>query len=176
LSFATCTSIGFASAAVALPLLLQNSMKLDISYYGIIQAVFSAGALVGSLWMGRQVRRRRTVFGFGVAVALGLCLFVAALPISIYGIAVAWFLRGVAVTVFGLTWIGTLQRLVPRNMLGRVASIDDFVSVSMLVTAFIGAGLLAQHVHPEVIFLIGGAIVMLVPSLALTRPSIRKLE
>lgn len=174
LTFALVGAIAFASSAVALPVLIKSSLKIDIDYYSVCQSLVSVGALVASAWMGRRAGlHRRGLVAYAMVFGIGACILSAGLPITIYGIAGAWLLRGAAVAVLGLIWVGTLQQLVPREMLARMASIDAFMSVSFMIVSFVSVGSLTEVVQAEAVLAGAGAILILASVLALSRKRIR---
>ena len=60
---------------------------------------------------------------YGLWIAGGLLIAVFGLPVTIYAVAPAAFLIGVAFGVPNLIFINTLQELIPGKVLGRVTSI-----------------------------------------------------
>jgi hypothetical protein len=176
LVYAITISVGFASAVVVLPVLIKRSLHLDMGYYNACQSLFSVGALISSVLIAQRLRGRgRGKIAHGMSFVIGLSLLSAALPLTIYGITVAWLIRGLAVTILSLTWVGTLQQMVPREMLGRVASIDAFVQVVWMITTVVTFGWLTDVIQPEAVLLWGGVFVSMVAVVALMHPRIRTL-
>jgi DHA3 family tetracycline resistance protein-like MFS transporter len=170
LTFAICGSFGFVTVTVLLPLLL----KTEISYLGGVQSVYWVGALLGTLWMGRTVFKRELA-GYAAAPVVALCFAAAGLPITVFGIAAVWFVRGFANNVLSLTWVGTMQRLVPRDMLGRVASIDAFIGATLLLGTFVATGALVDVVTTEALFVMIGAGALIMPIAAYSSRRFRQL-
>jgi predicted MFS family arabinose efflux permease len=172
--FGVLSSVGFATTYVAMPVLLKHSLQLDMKYLGVIQALASGGSLVASVWISRLVRaRRRGVLAYGLGIGVALSVFSMGLPITVFGVMVATVFRGILITTFALIWLESLQRMVPRAMLGRAASIDAFSGVILLIGAFVMCGWLLEVTSPENVFLIGGGLALLAPLFAILHPRIR---
>jgi DHA3 family tetracycline resistance protein-like MFS transporter len=168
--------ISIASAAIALPVLIK-SLDLDMGYFGMCQSCLAVGALIASIWMGKHVAtQRRGRLAYFMCLAIGCCIAVVGLPITIYGIAFAWLLRGMAYVLFRLIWVGTLQQLVPRDLLGRVATVDSFLQVIISVVTFVIYGWLTETVHAEAVFIVGGMVPIVTAILAYAHPRIRSFR
>jgi Na+/melibiose symporter-like transporter len=97
-------------------------------------------------------------------VPLALCSQSAPLILA------AYFLGGMGIELFNIPWFTAIQNEVPRDLLGRVSSIDFLVSY--------GAAPLALAAMPAALALVGqqagliatGVIVLVLPVLALRVP------
>jgi hypothetical protein len=88
----------------------------------------------------------------------------------------AAFVNGAALAVFGLIWTNTLQEMVPRDMLGRVVSVDMLGSFVLLPIGYALTGWLADQIGPAPVFVIGGALTVALMALGLAHPAIRHLD
>lgn len=162
---------------VALPFLLKNQLGADARALGMVYAFASAGAVLGALWLGRATRlRRRGVAAYVAWMLGGLTTLVIGLGLSLPGVVVAVMINGVLFTAFSLIWTNTLQELVPRHLLGRVASIDYLGSYALLPVGFGVTGWATDRLGAPAVFLIGGAATALLAGLGLLHPAIRKLD
>lgn len=161
---------------VALPLLVRDVLLGDARTYGAIIAAMGAGELIGTFTIS-QMRVRRVgiaIYAWAILAAVASTLL-GLLPL--FPVILAMFaVRGLSIVGFGVLWQSALQRHVPRQMLGRVVSIDWFGAVLMGPVApvvFVG---IVDAVGPAGSFVVGGvaSIVLLVPPLAVR--SIRELE
>ena len=75
-----------------------------------------------------------------------------------------------------MIWGTLLQRLVPLNMIGRVASLDFFVSIAFMPVSIAIAGPLSLLVPVEVIFIVAGIIPPVLALLALAAGRMRIVE
>ena len=98
------------------------------------------------------------------------------LPVTIYTVAPAAFLIGVAFGIPNLIFINTLQELIPGKVLGRVTSIVTLGSFALVP---VGSGLVGwatDHVGAPTIFILSGILTALLAALALLHPVIRNLD
>ncbi len=98
------------------------------------------------------------------------------LPVPLPAVAGVILVNGAAVTVFGLIWTNTLQELVPRALLGRVASIDMLGSFALLPIGYGIAGWATDLLGPALVFITGGALTCLLVLIGLAHPGIRNLD
>lgn len=163
--------------AVALPFLVKDALHADVGTLGLLYSMSSLGAIVGALWLGRFARiRRRGLITYGAGVVSALAVVAAGLTSSIPAIAVAMLVEGACVATFGLIWTNTLQELVPREMLGRVSSIDMLGSYVLLPLGFGITGWVTDAVGAPMMFVLGGAIGAGLIALGLLHPAIRGLD
>lgn len=170
-----------APFAIALPFLVKGHLNGGVGSLGLIYSMLSAGAIVGTIlgtvWLERTSGlRARGLFAYGLWIAGGLLIAVFGLSISMYAIAPAAFLIGVAFSVPNLIFITTLQELIPGKVLGRVTSIATLGSFALVP---VGSGLVGwatDHVGAPTIFLLSGVLTSLLAALALLHPAIRNLD
>ena len=98
---------------------------------------------------------------------------VSTLPFAIVGIthqywlmALCLFLVGFGFSYGNVIWGTLLQRRVPRHMLGRISSLDFFVSLALMPLSMALAGPLAEVVPIEAIFIAAGVIPLILGALA----------
>ena len=163
--------------SVAMPFLVSDFMKADVNRLGLIYAAFPLGYVVGSLWLGRyaRIRRRGLVSYLSVALAaLMLALFGLHLPLWI--LLGAALVNGIALEAEQLAWLGLLQEKIPNAELGRVFSFDALGSFVLLPAGLALAGWATQTFGPSPVFLVGGAMTVLISLCALFLPVIRRLD
>ncbi len=157
---------------VLLPLLVKNELGGSPLYLGAILAMGGVGAVGAALFLGQKGTPRRFMT-FMYLAWTGSTLAVAG-----YGLAhlpweamLACFVFNALETAGTIVWATTKQRLVPRHLLGRVSSLDWFVSIGLLPLSFaltapvaaligtratlIGAGVLGAVVTFSFLFLPG---------------------
>lgn len=163
--------------AVALPFLIKDSLHADVGALGLFGTANSIGAVLGSLWLGRASRlRRRGTIAYGSLVLGGTAVLVCGLPIGLPGLALAALIFGFSMAAFGLIWINTLQEMVPRDLLGRVSSIDFLGSFVLLPVGYALAGWATDLLGPAPVFIAGGAASIALALLGLAHPAIRQLD
>ena len=122
---------------VLLPYIVRNTFEQNASAYGLVLAAGGVGALIGAVAMGRSREPRRpmtwiylwwTVATLGVA---GYGVFE-----QMWGLVMAALVINGAEAVGAVVWATTKQRRVPREMLGRVSSVDWLVSTALLPLSY----------------------------------------
>ena len=122
---------------VLLPYVVKHELGLDATALSLILTSGGLGAVAAAMavgWIG--IPRRFTTFMYAVWA-------VATLAVAGYGMATStWQLAAACVLVNGLeaagtvAWATTKQRFVPAGMLGRVSSVDWFVSTALLPLSY----------------------------------------
>ncbi len=136
---------------VLVPFVVRNQMGGDAGDFALVLGAAGAGAIVASTVVGsRSIPRGPIVYIFGTW-SIGTLLLAAMAPASSVWQAatVAFFILGL-VTAGQIVWSTLQQTLVPRELLGRVASVDWFVSTSLIPVSFIVVGPLAEGVGADV--------------------------
>jgi MFS family permease len=127
------TSIGMlfflGPVYVLLPFVVKNSLHGTASDLGLAFAAGGVGAMVASFVLaGRGLPRRPLTVMYACWAAMCLQLVGYAVARSLWHVVVVTLL-GTALLVYGqILWTTMLQRLVPRALLGRVASVDSLLS------------------------------------------------
>jgi len=153
---------------VLLPFIAQRRFDDGPRMYGFVLAAFGVGSAIGALAVssGRLPRRYLTV----MMVMWGG----GSLPLVIVGATSSFPLMAAATFVVGVTdgagsviWGTLLQRRVPREMLGRVSSLDFFVSLAFMPVSFAVAGPLSKVVSTETIFTAAGVVPVVLAAIAM---------
>jgi MFS family permease len=132
---------------VLLPYLVKNDLHASASALGLIYAATAAGSIVAAFAYGQWGLPRHYVLAMyaGWAVAL--------LVVAGYGVAgdvpqlvALGFVAGLGIALGQSIWGTMMHRLVPREVLGRVTSLDWMVSTSLmpmwlLVIGVVGDGI-----------------------------------
>jgi MFS family permease len=165
-----------AAFVVGLPLLVTETLGLGAVAFGFITAAMGFGEAVGGALIG-QVRIRRTglaIYLFGVMSGVGLLIYglVPTLP----GALVAGWILGFSFVCFGVLWESALQRHVPRQMLGRVTSVDWFGGGLLGPVAPIAGAVISAAYGAPALFIVAGTVATILTLLGLALPSIRRLE
>ncbi len=179
----TIAVFGFANMAFegamgsALPFLVKNNLNADVGGLGLLTSMFSLGAIVGAVWLGRYKRlRRRGLVSYGSAIIGTLAFILFGFPITLGGVALAALITGISEGLFGLIWTNTLQELVPRELRGRVSSIDMMGSFVLIPVGYALAGWATDQVGAPLVFIVGGVWALLLLTLGLLHPAIRGLD
>lgn len=144
---------------VLLPFVTAERFGDDPRLFGFLLAAFGAGGVVGSLFVSSLPLPRRyltamtLVWGFST-----LPYVVVGLTHSYAVMAVCCGLAGFGFSYGNVIWGTLLQRRVPRHMLGRISSLDFFVSLALMPLSMALAGPVAQVVPLSVIFVVAGIV------------------
>jgi MFS transporter, DHA3 family, tetracycline resistance protein len=162
---------------VLLPFIANDRFEDGARMYGFILAFFGMGSALGALAVssGRLPRRYLTV----MMAMWGL----GSIPLVVVGFTSSFTLMAVATFVVGVTdgagmviWGTLLQRRVPTEMLGRVSSLDFFVSLAFMPVSFAIVGPLSKVVSMQTIFLVAGIAPVLLAAIALYAARMRQDE
>ena len=157
---------------VLLPFVVKNEMGGSARDLGFILAVGGIGSIAAAIFVGhRGIPKRNMTFIY-------LCWTVSTLAVAGYGLARVPWQAMIAAFAFGslesaglIAWATTKQRFVPGRLLGRVSSLDWFISIGLVPlsyaltgplaamfgarTALVGAGVLGASVTFAFLFLPG---------------------
>lgn len=161
---------------VGLPLLVTDVLRAGAATFGFITAAMGIGEAVGAAVIGQLRIRRAGLAMYAFAVVSGVGLLVYGLVPTLAGALAAGWIIGFSFVCFGVLWESALQRHVPRQMLGRVTSVDWFGGTLLGPIAPLGAALITQAYGPPALFIVAGAIATAIALFGLLLPSIRRLE
>ena len=162
---------------VALPFLVHDHLGLEVGALGAVTSAIAVGSVAAAIFLGRYPRlRRRGLLLYGSEIVMGLMLVLFGLMPSLPGLMAAAFIFGVGISIGNLVWTNTLQEIVPQERLGRVSSIDALGSFVFLPVGFAFAGILADRIGSANVFLLGGAVVVLLAGAMLFVPAIQRLD
>ncbi|MGE2715171.1 tetracycline efflux MFS transporter Tet(V) [Mycolicibacterium litorale] len=154
---------------VLLPFIAQQRFEDGARTYGFILAFFGVGSALGALAVSSMRMPRRyltvmmTMWGAG-----SIPLVVVGTTSSFPVMAAATFVVGVTDGAGMVIWGTLLQRRVPTEMLGRVSSLDFFVSLAFMPVSFAIVGPLSKIVSMETIFVVAGVAPVLLAVVAAT--------
>ncbi len=142
---------------VLLPFITRDRFEDAESTFGFLLAALGIGGAIGSLVVS-SLKLPRRYLTFMIA-----CWGGGTLPLAVIGVAdnlilmlSALFIVGAATGAGVVIWGTLLQRLVPLDMIGRVASLDFFVSIAFMPVSIAIAGPLSLLLPIPVIFIIAG--------------------
>jgi len=161
--------------AVGIPVLLQEVLAVGPTTFGLVYASQAIGEIAGGLVVGQMRVRHTGIVMYGFAALGGLAMFLLATEQlgAIVASAIVW---GVSLVGFGVLWETALQRHVPRELMGRVSSVDWFGSIALGPLGPLMAAALVATIGPAPLFVAAGIVNLLGCAVALLVPSIRRLE
>ncbi len=132
-----CLSVLFliGPIEVLLPFVVQDQLGGDSRMFGFLLAIMGVGSAIAALATASlrlppplPDRDGDDMGGLG-----------GSLPVAAIGFMDSFWMLGVAMLIFGVTegigtviWGTLLQRRVPRHLLGRISSLDFFVSLALM--------------------------------------------
>ena len=169
-----CISVLFliGPIEVLLPFVVRDQLGGDSSMFGFLLAVMGVGAAAGSLVTASLRLPRRYLTVMMVSWGIGsMPLAAVGLMDNFWVMAAALFVWGVTGSVGMVIWGTLLQRRVPPHLLGRVSSLDFFVSLALMPVSMALAGPAAEVLPIWLIFLLAGGVcpVMAVVAMAVAR-------
>lgn len=162
---------------VLLPYLVKNRLGLDAESLGFIYAFGGIGAILAAVLIGQlglprlQVTVMYVSWTAGVAILAGYGLMGALWQALIIG-----FVSNALFEVGSIIWVTMLQVLVPRQLLGRVSSLDWLVSTGLVPVSFALTGPVAGVLGPDVTMVGAGLIGAFFMGILLFLPGVRDPE
>ncbi|HWH33140.1 MAG TPA: MFS transporter [Egibacteraceae bacterium] len=132
-----------------LPYVVKNDLGLtqrQAAYFlGAVLAAGGGGSVLMALLVGQRGIPRRAMTAMYLAQALGIALLAmyGAMRSLWQGVLAAVLLNAMF-TFTDIVWTTTLQRQVPRRLLGRVSSLDWMAALGAMPLSFVVAGRLAE--------------------------------
>ncbi|WP_115790216.1 MFS transporter [Arthrobacter silvisoli] len=165
-----CLSVLFiiGPIEVLIPFVVRDQLHGDSRMFGFLLAVMGVGGAIASLATAsfRLPRRYLTI----MISSWGL----GSLPLAAVGIMDNFWVLAAALFIFGATgsvgmviWGTLLQRRVPPHLLGRISSLDFFVSLALMPVSMALSGPAAQVMPIWLIFLAAGVVCPLMSVVAL---------
>ncbi|WP_319804561.1 MFS transporter [Nocardioides malaquae] len=140
---------------VLIPFMIKSELGGDASDHSLVLAAFGIGGALGSFVMSsiRMPRRYLTllILGWGVS---GLPFLVIAHADSVWTMVAAGGVMGALFSAPMVIWGTLLQRRVPPELLGRVSSLDFFVSIALMPVSMALAAPVADAIGLELTFYI----------------------
>jgi MFS family permease len=162
---------------VLIPLVIKHHLHAGAPGLGVYFAALGLGGGIGVLVSARfgSPRRRMTVmycvWGAG-GVAILACGLAPGLTILLIFSAVVGFLNEYG----NILWTALMQDLVPRPMLGRVSSLDWFISLGLQPLSFAAAAPIALVVGIIPAIIGAGVLDVLASAVGLYQPGVRDPE
>jgi len=179
----TITAAAFANVffagpiAVAIPALIKITLKSDAKGYGTVLTLFSVGAIIGSVLVGRIGKlKRRGILTYVGFMSAGLLIGLAGLATAVWMVGVSAFAAGIALSIGGLLWVTLLQEIVPPELLGRVSSVDQFGSFILLPLSYGLIGVVVNAIGAPSTLLVCGALGASLFGLGLLHPGVREVN
>jgi MFS family permease len=153
---------------VLIPFLIKDRLGGGPSDHAWVLAAFGIGGAVGSMAMASLTMPRRYLTVMNLMFGIGcLPLLAMGFATTVWQLVVSAFISGALFAAPMVIWGTLLQRRVPPHMLGRVASLDFFVSVSLMPVSMALAGPVSEAIGLRATFAIAGIVPGVVAAIAI---------
>ena len=144
---------------VLVPFLIKDKLGGGPGDHAMVMAAFGVGGAVGSLAVASLRMPRRYLTWMNLMWGVG-CLPFAVMGVAteIWMLVACGFVLGALFSAPMVIWGTLLQRRVPPHLLGRVASLDFFVSISLMPVSMAVAGPVSEAIGLRTTFLVAGIV------------------
>lgn len=146
---------------VLLPLLAGQTLDADADVFGLIAAVFGAGALCGALFLATLGKASLRLL-LGGAGGFGLLELALAPQRSLAAVCVLLFVTGIFYVLWGASALASLQLAAPEHLRGQAASLYFFAFQGGAPLGGLLAGALTARGGTELAFAVAGTAAVLV--------------
>lgn len=144
---------------VLIPFTIESRLHGDAGDHSLVLAAYGAGGVVGGFVMSVRRLPRRYLTAMVALWGLGaLPLAVIGLARNTWTMAAAGFVLGVLFEAPVVVWGTLLQRRVPRRLLGRVSSLDFFVSLVFMPVSMAVAGPAGEAFGATTVFVVAAVV------------------
>ena len=162
---------------VLLPYIVKNDLGGSAANYGTVLAVGGVGAVLMSLLVGsRGFPRRFITFMYWMwGVGIGIVGVYGATN-ALWQMYIVSFISGGAVAAGLIVWKTTMHRLVPEELMGRVTSLDWFISIGLVPLSFGITGPIAEAIGARTTMVVAGILATVITMAFLLVPGVRDPE
>jgi MFS family permease len=153
---------------VLLPLVADQTLHSSAQVFGLIAAVFGAGALCGAMINATHGRASLRLL-LGGAVGYGLFELVLAPQQSLAMVCLLLFATGITYTLWGTNALSTIQLEAPEHLRGRAAALYFFAFLGGAPVGGLFAGWLTSVGGTELAFLVAGSVAIATGIWGITR-------
>lgn len=122
---------------VLVPYLVRNELGGGADSFGLVLACGGVGSILAAIILGqRGLPRRHITFMYSAWGVGSLALVGFGLATAVWQLMVISLLEGALFTAGIIVWGTLVHTLVPTGLLGRVTSLDWFVSTSLVPVSF----------------------------------------
>jgi MFS family permease len=144
---------------VLLPFAVTGQTGGGAGSFALALAAFGVGGAIGSMTVASLPLPRRYLTIMILAWAVGsLPLAVIGFTSQLWLMVIALFAVGFTFSAGGVIWGTLLQRRVPPDLLGRVSSLDFFVSLALMPVSMALAGPVGEGLGIPLTFVIAGVV------------------
>ncbi|MDN5794139.1 MAG: MFS transporter [Intrasporangium sp.] len=176
LTFGITNAIHVGVIGVMGPLVAATTSALGEAGWGVVLSAEAAGTVLMTLLMMRLRLTHPLRAGMIATAVVAVPLAMLGLAPAILPLAIAFFVGGAAIEVFGVGWSTALHEHVPVSVLSRVSSYDALGSFVAIPVGTFLYGWLAAVVDHETLLVVSAVVYAAVSLAALASPSVRGLR
>lgn len=143
------TNVMFASFLVLGPLVFLAHVSHPKTFWGLVSACGSVGAIVGAFASVKLAPRRPLHAAFVASTLIAVPIASLARPLPWEAIALAWGFGMGSIALANTWWETSLQRLIPEHVFSRVRSYDILVSFVFMPVGMVAFGPIAESIGFE---------------------------
>ena len=144
--------------------------------YGVVQAVWGAGTLIGTLVAARWRPLHPMRIAMLCTLPWPLSLLTFGLGAPVWLLVVATIAAGLGVGIFGVFWETALAERIPPHLLSRVSAYDWMGSLALLPVGYLLAGVVGDSVGASETLVAGAIIGAVALALGCLPRETRRLE
>lgn len=163
-------------SGVMTPLLVRDVLAGDAETFGVIMSAYGVGTILASIVIAQLTIRRPGKVMFAFELMAGVAVLAIGLLPVFPAVVVLMALTGVGLASSTVIWEALLQRHVPEQMLGRVASIDLLGNSLINPLAPIAAAALVGSIGPSSTFIVAGVYAVALASIGLIASPLRRMQ
>jgi DHA3 family tetracycline resistance protein-like MFS transporter len=162
---------------VLVPYRVRNELGGTAGDFGLVLAFGGLGSLAAALVLGQRALPRRHITVMYSAWTIGsLALVGFGLAGAVWQLQAISLLEGMLFTVGMVIWGTLMQTLVPGELLGRVTSLDWFVSTSLVPISFALTGPVSAALGAQTTLVVAGIAAAVSMIIVLFVPGVRDTE
>ncbi len=162
---------------VLIPFRVRNELGGSAGDFGLVLACGGVGSLLAAFFLGQRGLPRRHITFMYCAWAVGSFALVGfGLADTVWQLQAISFVEGALFTSGMVVWGTLVQTLVPTTLLGRVTSLDWFVSTSLVPISFALTGPMSALLGAQTTLVAAGVAASVVTILFLFIPGVRDPE
>ena len=162
---------------VLVPYRVRNELGGTAGDFGLVLAFGGLGSLIAALTLGqRGLPRRHITFMYSAWTIGSLALVGFGLAGTVWHLQAISLLEGMFFTAGMVVWGTLVQTLVPGELLGRVTSLDWFVSTSLVPISFALTGPVSASLGAQTTLVVAGVVAAAVMIVVLFVPGVRDTE
>ncbi|HEY8830187.1 MAG TPA: MFS transporter [Candidatus Limnocylindria bacterium] len=162
--------------SVGMPIFIRDVLRADARLFGLSIAAVGVGEFVGGLFVAQARMKRIGIAMYAYSILGGVAITAIGLWPAVPTLFAFAAVTGFCLAGFGTLWETAVQRNVPRELLGRVGSVDWFGSFLLGPIAPVVAGVVIQEAGTMPLFVGAGIMATALGCLGLLVPSIRSLR